>query len=249
MSASLSITSIADVFPVGTTVGAYPRSNWPSVLNGGSFGSAAPPGAATATGVVASAGTLSITGLAYGTRYVLSADIGGGVYKYREATTPSPSGQYQSVIEVGGKRWDAQAAGTFVLFEGGAGTNGSSGSVYGAFYIDPSDFGLSSAVLNLRASILTNATAPACNFVFTLNPIGSLAGGAASVAQTSGTAVTGSTCTHTTPASGTGATVESGDFACPTAGFYVIQHTISTNMAANSAAVARAQLFIRSVTG
>ena len=64
-------------FPEGTSVGAYPASNWPAqVLSP----SGAPLGAATDTQSVAS-GSLAFTGLVSGTRYFAAADVN-GIWRY-----------------------------------------------------------------------------------------------------------------------------------------------------------------------
>lgn len=61
-----------DLFPSGTSVGAYPESNWPVKPDL----SAAPPGAATNTQTAGATG-LTFTGLTDGTRYLAYASVGG----------------------------------------------------------------------------------------------------------------------------------------------------------------------------
>lgn len=79
--ASFTLSSCADVFPVGTTVGAYPARYR---LDGSS-----PSGSATTTAVVASSGSLAFTGLANDTDYVAYALVGGS-HKYRGFQTSRP---------------------------------------------------------------------------------------------------------------------------------------------------------------
>lgn len=63
-----------DVFPAGTSVGAYPRSAWPGVS---APDAAAPSGAATETQTVAGDGSLTFTTLAENTTFYAYALVGG----------------------------------------------------------------------------------------------------------------------------------------------------------------------------
>lgn len=82
--AGFSLTA-ADRFPAGTSVGAYPASNWPqSQLPP----SGSPPGSATATASMSTAGTAAFTGLADGTRYFAGADVS-GTWRYVAFSTPA----------------------------------------------------------------------------------------------------------------------------------------------------------------
>lgn len=69
--------SAGQVFPDGTSVGAYPTTNWP---NKGQP-SGAPLGAATSTATMSN-GQASFSGLTTGVGYWAVADIGGGSYRY-----------------------------------------------------------------------------------------------------------------------------------------------------------------------
>lgn len=60
-------------FPVGTSVSAYKRANWPGYQQGSIAG--APVGSSDATATVASDGSLTLTGLADLTRYVAYASV------------------------------------------------------------------------------------------------------------------------------------------------------------------------------
>lgn len=61
------------VFPAGTTVKAYPQSNWPTGLKPPQ---GAPKGVSVAEGVVAADGSLSLGGLVDGTAYYLAGEVG-----------------------------------------------------------------------------------------------------------------------------------------------------------------------------
>lgn len=67
------------VFPVGATVEAYPRSNWPAHVR---HPEGAPLGAATDSAVVAADGTIDFTGLDPDTEYLAVYDAGGGEHRY-----------------------------------------------------------------------------------------------------------------------------------------------------------------------
>lgn len=115
--AGFSFTAISDLFPVGTTVGAYLASGWhPTAdLTG------APPGAAVTTAVVDATGALTFTGLADDTSYVAGAQVN-GVWRYRRfrsrATTATvrrwKSGRYYS--QDGGSRDTAVMGASTVAF-------------------------------------------------------------------------------------------------------------------------------------
>lgn len=64
-------------FPAGTTVKAYPVTNW---TQGQLPPAGAPKGASAAEGVVGAAG-VELTGLTTGARYFATAEVG-GVYRY-----------------------------------------------------------------------------------------------------------------------------------------------------------------------
>lgn len=71
--ASQTLSSVADVWPVGTTVGAYPAANQKATWDR----SGAPAGSATATAAVQSDGSVAFTGLADDTAYYASAQVSG----------------------------------------------------------------------------------------------------------------------------------------------------------------------------
>lgn len=146
-------------------------------------------------------------------------------------------------------RIDALAASATpaIISEAGSGVPSGSQGGLGTFYFDPADYAVpgQAAKLRLAAHVITNATAPACNFTFGLYPVSASAGGAASVSVTAGTIVTGSTAAVTAPALGTRSRTETADFDAPAAGWYALMVTLSADMAASSAAVVRAVLKAR----
>lgn len=81
-----------DVFPNGTTVGAYLRSSWAP----GRRLSGAPPAAAVSSAAVAS-DSVTLTGLTEGVRYVAGADVG-GTWKYVQFGVPVPDEADSSVF-------------------------------------------------------------------------------------------------------------------------------------------------------
>lgn len=77
----------SDLFPVGTTVGAYPNAT-PAADHDG-----APPGAATESQVVDAAGTATFTTLATDVPYVFAANVGGWRKVRGRVGTPLDSGR------------------------------------------------------------------------------------------------------------------------------------------------------------
>jgi len=84
-------------FPAGTTVKAYPASNWnPSHRPP----SGAPVGASTAEAVVAADGSYVLTGLAAATPYYVTAEVG-GEYRYVQIRAQLPGGSAKrSEVEI-----------------------------------------------------------------------------------------------------------------------------------------------------
>jgi hypothetical protein len=71
------LESVADQFPVGTTVAAYRVSNWPAGTRAQTGIAGAPLGSSDGSGTVAADGSLTIAGLAPFTDYVAYANVGG----------------------------------------------------------------------------------------------------------------------------------------------------------------------------
>ena len=142
----------------------------------------------------------------------------------------------------------APIAQTATLAEAGGGSAAGANGADGVFYLDPADFSGTdrTAKLRLRASVVTNATAPVSDFTFGLYPVTAAGGGAGAVSTTLGTVVSGSTAAVVAPgATSMPTAVSSGDFTCPAAGFYIIAVVISASNAANSAVALRAFLDCR----
>lgn len=78
--------TLGTYIPTGTSVSAYPKSNWTSATLPPT---GAPVGAATASGTVAANGTVTFTGLAAETEYFAAGQVG-GVYKYIRFFTSIP---------------------------------------------------------------------------------------------------------------------------------------------------------------
>jgi hypothetical protein len=90
----------SDRFPVGTSVGAYPQSQWQQWQLPPS---GAPQGSAAATATVASDGTATINGLADNTRYFAGAQVA-GVWTYIKFRTPpaaTSTGGGSAVVNAG----------------------------------------------------------------------------------------------------------------------------------------------------
>jgi hypothetical protein len=84
--ATVTLTSVLDTWPAGTTVGAYPQANQPVGWDRAS----APTGSTTATAVVAAGGSLAFTGLADDTAYVAAAQVS-SVWKVRSFRSDAPA--------------------------------------------------------------------------------------------------------------------------------------------------------------
>lgn len=139
-------------------------------------------------------------------------------------------------------RFDAAGATTQTLSENGAGSTGGAVAALAGFYLNPADYRTTSSRLRIRASTITNAVAPAATFTCGLYPIATSAGGAAVVSVTLGTVVAGSTAAIVTPAATSQVHVDSAEFACPPAGFYLLAVVIDVAMTASSAIAVRANL-------
>lgn len=74
-------------FPAGTTVKAYPESNWPA---GKLPPSGAPLGSKTAEATVAASGDIALTGLTTGQTYWATAEVAGGWRYVRLVAAAAP---------------------------------------------------------------------------------------------------------------------------------------------------------------
>ncbi len=124
MAASVTLASVANIFPAGTTVGAYPASNWHATLIPPS---GAAVGAATTTAVVAADGSLAFTGLTEDTKYFAGADIGGGSWRYIGFFAPRGTVDAQDVeivaVKTGLSLGTIDLAGDTSDLDSGAGTD------------------------------------------------------------------------------------------------------------------------------
>ena len=150
---------------------------------------------------------------------------------------------YQSLFH-GRQKFDAQAAFTTTLNEGGAGIPGGSVGQVGIFYLNPADYP-GGALLRVRTLVVTNATAPLSTFTCGLYPATTFVGGAAALTYTLDTVVTGSTAAVAAPGAGAATTAVSTDFAFPAAGPFALGMVITTNMAANSSAMVRGTVEVK----
>lgn len=158
---------------------------------------------------------------------------------------------FKKHLQAANSRLDAPTAGTYLL---GAGTSGvgvvaATGATAGlaAFYLNPADYEESSVnkrtvKLNVQATAITNAVAPAITFTVGLYPVSAAAGAEADVSLTLGTVTSGSTAAFATPAKETLTQAGSGLFTCPSAGFYVLGVVVSGSATAKSSTAIRANL-------
>jgi hypothetical protein len=93
------------LFPIGTTVKAYPQSNWrrSQIPPEG-----APKGASTAEGVVGAGGSVTLSGLTAGTYYYAAAEVG-GQWRYVLFVPIAPTGS-GSAEEVAAEKARAEGA-------------------------------------------------------------------------------------------------------------------------------------------
>lgn len=107
--ATATLSSVADIFPVGTSVAAYPVSGWPGSLVGNPTG--APVGSSTDTATVASSGSLEFDGLDTEARYFAYAQVG-SEHRYRAFSTrrdsrPVTSRDIREVVVLSQAEYDA----------------------------------------------------------------------------------------------------------------------------------------------
>lgn len=157
---------------------------------------------------------------------------------------------FKKHLQAANSRLDAPTAGTYLL---GAGTSGvgvaAAGATAGlaAFYLNPADYEESSVnkrtvKLNVQATAITNAVAPAITFTVGLYPVSAAAGAEAVVSLTLGIVTSGSTAAFATPAKETLTQAGSGLFTCPSAGFYALCVVVSGSATAKSSTAIRANL-------
>lgn len=158
---------------------------------------------------------------------------------------PAVSVGWRGVFSGRGKD-DAAVAGSAGMNEGGYnGVTAGSGGL-NVFYLDPGDYPVG-ALLRLKALVLCNATAPTSTFQFDLLPVATVGGASASVTLTTSASV--ATVTFAAPTASAAHEALSSSIAVPAAGYYVLQRTITGNMAANSSAVSRCTVEVKGPVG
>lgn len=136
-------------------------------------------------------------------------------------------------------------AGTYVpSTDGVASKSASSNGLPIVFVLDPADHAVSGLTTNfrLKASMITNPTAPAANFTLGLYPISSVGGGTSTIQITVGTVVSGSTVARNTPAGSSKFDDETADFTIGSSGTYALGVATSATLAANSATLITVRL-------
>lgn len=143
-------------------------------------------------------------------------------------------------------------AATYYLVQSGGGqtpngvNNGS--SPIAAPYVDPADFAISgyTTQIRLRATIYTNATAPAVTFTMGWYPV-TFAGGVGNLIPTLGTVVSGTTVAIASPAALSAVTGVSSAITMPAAGAYSPGVVYSGTPAANSYQAVMVELQVRHI--
>lgn len=134
-----------------------------------------------------------------------------------------------------------------VRYAAGANNSGplavGSNAATGAFFLEPDDY--IGTKLRLRMTVLTNAVAPVSDYSTSLVPITAVAGGAAVVSVTVGTAIVNSSATIAAPGANTLLQTVSSEFDWPSAGWYLLSVGLSANATASSASQVIIQLEAR----
>lgn len=265
MSVSFTLTD-SPIFHEGTTVKAYPTTNWPTPGQP----SGAPIGSASAEGTI-SGGSVTFSGLEKGKKYWAVAEVG-GVYRYVKFIAGEDVSQAASVVhraELEAAQAAAEASslpkGQYRFIESSVGfsnTSAASGKKYllvgntanvteaapggGGAWIKIIDLlaarlGPATQKLNLEATVSTLATGPNKTIKVGLYPLKVESG-----LYVPGTVVSGSEVTIEKPTANGAVPVPSGDFAVPTDGIYTFGYTIDSSTPAANFGVA-ATLLARSV--
>lgn len=239
----------ADLYPDGTTVTAYPASNWSQAAlppAGAPVGSSAGVAATMASG----AGT--ITGLADATNYYAYGLVG-GEHRYLRFRT-SAAAPWRRVVERLGQIAAATGAGQrfFIGSKGGDAPTTAGGSAgVGVFYFDPADHAEEgkSTKVRLALVLLVNGAAPVSDFTVALFPVTAVAGAVGVLSITPGSVIAASSVTVVAPAISAMTIAASADFDPPAAGHYILGVNNSAVTAANSLAVCEVGIDVRNVKG
>lgn len=113
----------------------------------------------------------------------------------------------------------------------------------GLFYLEPDDY--IGTKLRVRVISLTNATAPVSDYIVSMHPVTAVAGGAAAVTITPGTAIAASQITITAPGISSMIQQVTPEFDWPAAGYYTMSVLASATAAANSCVQLTMQLEAR----
>lgn len=139
----------------------------------------------------------------------------------------------------------ARASGTYILFEQGGIALNAAGSAFGAFYLDPADYGAGSRTIKVRIRLTwqVGGVGPGTTITVNLAPVSTwtTAGSnvRAGIATVGTTVVTANTAS---PAANTQGHSESSTATLASAGWYVLSEVLSGNVAANSQTEIRVQL-------
>lgn len=112
------------------------------------------------------------------------------------------------------------------------------------FYLDDADYAIPGRTMKLRvrAQCLVNSVATGATLTVGLFPLSSVAGAADNFQATLGAVAAGSTVAFASPGANSTSQNNSGDFAFPSDGYYVLGATSSANIAVQSRTVVSAQL-------
>lgn len=146
------------------------------------------------------------------------------------------SGVYRHIFDRSVIFNDTHTAATYLLAEApyAAATNGSAAAVV---YLDPADYpsGTLTKKYRVRASLLTNATAPGTiTYTVGLYPISAVAGGTDEITCTAGTVTTDSTVAFVDPTLSTRHQGASTAFTPPVAGYYALGVVLSASVATDA---------------
>jgi hypothetical protein len=147
-------------------------------------------------------------------------------------------GEYRTLHQAAGSHTAARVADTYHLGHGDVAGTGNQADAFNIIYIDNADYTTAGVENKLRvlATLHVNNVAPTGNYTIGLHPVtrpGS-SGGAGACIYTIGAAVAGSTVTFTTPAADSSNQGNSGDFAMPADGYYILGMVSTATVAGSS---------------
>jgi hypothetical protein len=169
-------------------------------------------------------------------------------------TSPNNSA-YRTIFQAQQGLTPGTGGGTYILgaaakdpVASGANISGAGFFPFPVFYLVKADYEVANKTqkLRIRAQMSINATKPTQSFNIGLYPL-TVAGGAAELKFTLGTAVSGSAVGFGEPEASTVNLKEGSDFSAPANGLFCLGTTVSTNLTTNSVAFISAQLQTRSV--